>query len=138
MKLLSLLSLLLLLSFSHCNVKDAIDEVFIDVSGNVSDDGQAVAGAVMLLVTGPDLADGVPLSNGSITGSDGNYTIINAEAGDYYVAAVDDVNNNLQFDKGTDRFGFHGVDPNQLDLLPVQISVSTADVENIDITYLIN
>jgi len=138
MKFLSLLSLLLLLSFSHCNVKDAIDEVFIDISGNVSNDGQAVGGAVILLLSGPDITDGVSLSNGSVSSADGNYTIINAEEGTYYVVAVDDVNNNFEFDKGTDRFGFHGVDPDQIDLLPAQISVSTEDVENIDITYLIN
>lgn len=138
MKLLSILSLLLLLSFSHCNVKDAIDEVFIDVSGNVSDDGQAVGGALILLLSSPDITDGVSLSNGIVSGADGNYTIFGVEEGDYYVVAVDDVNDNFEFDEGTDRFGFHGVDLTQLDLLPVQISVSVEDVENIDITYLIN
>lgn len=138
MKLLSVLSLLLLLSFSHCNVKDTIDEVFIDISGNVSEDGQAVSGALILLLNSPDITDGVSLSNGSVSGANGGYTILGVKEGDYYVLAVDDANNNFEFDKGTDRFGFHGVDPSQTDLLPVQISVSTEDVENIDIIYLIN
>ncbi|MEQ9401936.1 MAG: hypothetical protein RIM99_00005 [Cyclobacteriaceae bacterium] len=138
MKILSLLSLLLLLVFSHCGVKDSIDELFVDISGNVSDNDQPVEGALIILLNSPAITDGVSLSNGSITGADGNYTIINAEEGDFYVVAVDDVNNNFEFDAGTDRFGFHGVHLTQLDLVPDQISVSTTDVENIDITYLIN
>ena len=119
-------------------MKDAIDEVFIDISGNISDDGQPVSGAAILLLSSPDLTEGVSLSNGSISGADGNYTILGAEAGSYYVVAVDDVNDNFEFDKGVDRFGFHGVNADQLDLLPTQITVSAEDVENIDITYLIN
>ncbi|MEP1096955.1 MAG: carboxypeptidase-like regulatory domain-containing protein [Cyclobacteriaceae bacterium] len=138
MKLLCLLSLLLLLSFSHCNVKDTVDELFVDISGNVSDDGEAVEGALIILLDSPNITDGVSLSNGSVTNANGNYTIVNAAEGAYYVVAVDDVNNNFEFDKGTDRFGFHGVDLAQVSLLPVQISVSAEDVENIDITYLIN
>ncbi|MEO9484729.1 MAG: carboxypeptidase-like regulatory domain-containing protein [Ekhidna sp.] len=138
MKLLSLISLLLLLSFSHCNVKDQIDELFLDISGNVSDDGQVVEGALIVLLDSPTLTDGVSLSNGSVTGANGNYTILRVKEGNYYVVAVDDVNNNFEFDQGVDRFGFHGVDPNQLDLLPTLVNVSAEDVENIDITYLIN
>lgn len=138
MKLLSLLSLLFLLSFSHCGVKDALDELFIDISGNVSDDGQAVEGALIILLDSPNITDGVSLSNGSVTGANGNYTIVGAQKGDFYVVAVDDVNDNFEFDLGTDRFGFHGVDITQLDLLPVQITVSETDLESIDITYLIN
>lgn len=138
MKLLSIISLLLcLMIFSHCNVKDAIDELLVDITGNVSNDGQAVEGALIILLDSPNLMDGVSLSNGSVTGVDGNYTILKVDDGDYYVVAVDDVNENFEFDLGTDRFGFHGVDPSQLDLLPVQVTVSGADAENIDITYLI-
>ncbi|MEP5611487.1 MAG: carboxypeptidase-like regulatory domain-containing protein [Cyclobacteriaceae bacterium] len=138
MRVLSLLSLMLLLSvFSHCDVKDALDEVFIDISGNVSEDGAAVEGALILLLDSPDITDGVSLSNGSATGAGGDYTIVGVKEGSYYVVAVDDVNNNFEFDKDTDRFGFHGVDPSQADLLPALVTVSSDDVENIDIIYFI-
>lgn len=137
MKLLSLLSLLFLLSFSHCGVKDALDELFTNITGNVSNDGVAVEGALIILLDSPNLADGVSLSNGSVTSAGGNYTILSVQAGDYYVVAVDDVNGNFEFDLGTDRFGFHGVDPSQLDLLPVQVTVGTDGLADIDITYLI-
>ncbi len=137
MKSLYILFLMFLfVSIENCNVKDAIDELFIDISGNVSEDGIDVEGALIFLVDSPNLADGLSLSNGSITGANGNYTILNVEAGDYYVVAVDDVNGNFEYDSDTDRFGFFGVDIEGLDLVPDQVSVTDEDIENIDITYL--
>lgn len=136
MKYLSLLSLLLMLSISHCDLKDTIDDLFIDVTGNVSDDGAPVGGALILLLDSPNITDGISLSNGTISGSDGDYRILKVDEGDYYVVAVDDANGNFQFDADTDRFGFHGVDPTSLQLLPRQISVSGEDVDGINITYL--
>ncbi len=134
MRLLTIISIVLLLSIENCNVKDEIDKLFIDVSGNVSEDGVPVSGALVILLSNPSITDGVSIENGSITESDGNYTIISVDEGDYYVVAVDDVNGNLQYDEGIDRFGFHGVDTQGLDILPDQISVSDEDVENIDVT----
>ncbi|MEM7297116.1 MAG: carboxypeptidase-like regulatory domain-containing protein [Bacteroidota bacterium] len=137
-KLLTLLSLLSLLIFCHCGAEEVIDELFIDISGNVSDDGQPVGGAVIILLDSPNLTDGVSLSNASISNADGSYVVINVQAGDYYVVAIDDMNDNFEYDMGTDRIGFHGVDPGQLDLAPDQVSVSMVDVEGIDITYFAN
>lgn len=138
MRLLLLLSFLSILVFSNCGAEDAIDALFIDISGSVSDDGQPVEGALMLLVDSPNLSDGVSLSNASLSNANGDYAIVGVEAGDYYVVAVDDVNDNLEFDLGTDRFGFYGADPGQLDLVPNLVTITTLDVEDIDITYLIN
>ena len=134
MRLLTFLSIILMLGLENCNVKDELVKLFIDVSGNVSDDGQPVSGALVLLLSNPSISDGVNLENGGITGSDGNYTIIKVDAGDYYVVAIDDINGNLQYDAGEDRFGFYGVNLKELKLLPKQITVSDSDVENIDVT----
>jgi hypothetical protein len=50
--------------------------------------------------------------------------------------AIDDDNNNLEFDADTDRLGFYGVNLNTNDLEPVKISVDEDDLEDIDITDL--
>ena len=134
--LLTFISIVLLLGIENCNVKEEIDKLFIGVSGNVSENGEAVVGALVLLITSPSIADGVMLSNGSITDANGNYTIFNVDDGDYYVVAIDDVNDNFQYDSDTDRFGFHGVDLTALNIDPDQITVAGEDVDNIDVTYL--
>ena len=41
--------------------------------------------------------------------------------GEYYVVAIENNNGNLTFDEDTDRFGFHGFDPSNLDLLPMRM-----------------
>lgn len=136
MKKIVFVLIVLFIGLENCNVKEEIDKLFIDVSGNVSDDGEPVSGALVLLLTNPSITDGLTISNGSITNANGDYTIINADEGEYYVVAIEDVNGNLQYDSDTDRFGFHGLDLNTLNLAPSQISVSGEDVENIDVTYL--
>ena len=136
MKLITFLSIILLLGIENCNVKDEIDKLFIDVSGNVSENEEVVSGAFVLLLTNVTISDGTSLSNGSITDANGNYTIINVEAGDYYIVAIEDTNGNFQYDSDIDRFGFHGVDLNALDLIPALVTVSDEDIEDINITYL--
>lgn len=137
MKLLTLISLLSILLLCNCGAEDAIDELVITISGNISDDGQSVEGALIILVDNPNLTDGVSLANGSVSLANGNYTIVGVEEGNYYVVAVDDVNDNFQYDMGVDRFGFYGVDPSQLDILPDLVRVTGQDVADVDVVVLL-
>ena len=134
--------LLILLFGQNCGiedkVKDEIDAAFIEISGKVTHEGNNISGALVLLVEGTEISDGLALSNGSITGNNGNYNIYEVEEGEYYVVAIEDNNGNLTFDEDTDRFGFHGVDPSNLDLLPDKVTVTDEDVENINIIYLVS
>ena len=135
--------LMLILLFGHScgiedKVKDEIDAAFIEISGKVTHEGNNISGALVLLVEGTEISDGLALSNGSITGNNGNYNIYEVEEGEYYVVAIEDNNGNLTFDEDTDRFGFHGVDPSNLDLLPDKVTVTDEDVENINIIYLVS
>ena len=135
--------LLLILLFGYgCDieekVKAGIDAAFIEISGKVTHNGSNVGGALVLLVEGTEISDGLELSNGSISGENGNYNIFEVAEGEYYVVAIEDNNGNLTFDEDTDRFGFHGVDPSNLDLLPDKVTVTDEDVENINIIYLVS
>ena len=91
-----------------------------------------------MLVEGTEISDGLVLSNGSVTGNNGNYNIYEVAEGEYYVVAIEDNNGNLTFDEDTDRLGFHGVAPSNLDLLPDKVTVNDKDVENINIIYLVS
>ncbi len=128
--------LLVLIWMTACDLGEKVDEAIITVSGNVSDDGQSLSGALVMLVESPDSSDGISLANGSITGSSGNYTILNVDPGNYYVMAVDDANDNLKFDVTSDKLGFFGIDPAVNDLTPDGIVVTDDDLENINIKYL--
>ena len=135
--------LLLILLFGHScgiedKVKEEIDAAFIEISGKVTHDGRNVSGALVLLIEGTEISDGLVLSNGSVTGDNGNYNIYEVAEGEYYVVAIEDNNGNLTFDEDTDRFGFHGVDPSNLDLLPDKVTVTDEDVENVNIIYLVS
>jgi len=99
--------MILLLSFFSCDLESEIDKAFIEVSGRVTENGETVSGALVLLVSSGSISDGFSLSNGSITNNNGNYKIINVEAGEYYIVAVEDNNGNLQFDAQSDRLGFY-------------------------------
>ena len=124
------------LSLLSCGIEDELDKAIIDISGEVSHDGNAVSGVLVLLVEGTSIAEGFNLSNGSITDNSGLYTILGVDPGEYYLLAVDDSNGNLEFDADTDRLGFHGVNPLGLDLEPDLITVSDSDVENINVISL--
>jgi hypothetical protein len=80
------------------------------IAGNVSDEGVAIAGAiVMLLDEGELLIAGAPLSNANLTGSNGNYRIYLVEPNtNYYVCAVEDADGNLEYTPGVDRIGYYG------------------------------
>ena len=135
--------LLLILLFGYgCDieekVKAGIDAAFIEISGKVTHNGSNVGGALVLLVEGTEISDGLELSNGSISGENGNYNIFEVAEGEYYVVAIEDNNGNLTFDASIDRLGFHGVDPSNLDLEPDKVTVTDEDVENINITYLVS
>jgi len=88
------------------------------------------------LVASASISDGFGLSNGSITTDNGNYIIIDVDAGEYYIVAVEDSNGNLQFDIESDRLGFYGVNLDEFDIVPYIVTVSDEDIEDINITYL--
>ena len=136
MKTITFLLIILLLAVFSCDIDEEIDTAFIEVSGKVSENGETVNGALVLLVSNVSITEGFSLSNGSITDNNGNYRIINVEAGEYYVVSVEDNNGNLQFDTEFDRLGFYGVDINELDIEPDKISVLNEDIEDVNITYL--
>jgi len=115
---------------------DLAEKVIVDISGKVSDEGEAIEGAIVLLVESPNITEGLNLANGSITNNRGKYIILNVDPGSYYVLAVKDQNNNLEFDADTDQLGFYGVDPGDSDLIPDKIKVAEEDLEDIDITDL--
>ncbi len=131
-----LLAVLIVITISGCD--DVVTAVTTTVSGNVSHDGDVVSGAyVLLLEAGNEITQGLSLSNGMITNSNGNYTMVAVSAGDYYVVAIDDANNNIIFDLDTDRVGYYG-DPDTLGFtIPRTIHVNKGDdLENINITNL--
>lgn len=133
-KVLFILALGTLVSFSNCD-SGVVDAIFIDIKGNVSSGGDPIGGAIVLLVEGTDITNGLSLSSGAISNSSGDYTILKPEKGKYYVVAIDDINDNFQYDQGTDRFGFYGVDPSDLDFGPNRVTVGSTDLENINIIY---
>jgi uncharacterized protein (DUF2141 family) len=132
-----LLAVLIVITISGCD--DVVKAVTTTISGNVSNDGEAVSGAyVILLEAGDEVTQGISLSNGMITNSNGDYTMIEVSAGDYYVAAIDDANNNIVFDLDTDRVGYYGVaDTLSGVTIPQTLHISKGDdLEDIDITDL--
>jgi uncharacterized protein (DUF2141 family) len=134
-KILMLLLMVILVSVG-CDLVEQAEKAIVDISGKVSDEGQAVEGAIVLLVESANITDGLNLSNGSITDNRGNYIILNVDPGSYYVLAVKDQNNNLKFDADTDQLGFYGVNPGASDLIPDKIKVTEEDLEDINITDL--
>jgi len=133
------LLIILLLCVFNCDyqkIASEIDNAFIEISGLVTENGEAVNGALVLLVASASISDGFSLSNGSITTDNGNYIIIDVDAGEYYIVAVEDSNGNLQFDIESDRLGFYGVNLDEFDIVPDIVTVSDEDIEDINITYL--
>ena len=132
-----LLAALIVITISGCS--DVVKAVTTTISGNVSNNGEAVSGAyVILLEAGNEVTQGLSLSNGMITNSNGNYTMVAVSAGDYYVAAIDDANNNFILDLDTDKVGYYGdTEPLTGLTIPQTIHVNKGDdLEDIDITDL--
>ena len=128
--------IIVLLGIYNCYLENELDDAFIDISGTVTNNNEPVNNALVLLLTSKDISDGLSLSNGSITGNNGSYSIINVENGEYYIVAIEDNNSNLEFDIESDRIGFYGIDLIDLDIEPDKIIVSNEDIDQINITYL--
>jgi len=117
----------------------AKDEILgITISGTVTNGGQPIDGAFVLLVNNiNEIVGGSPLSNGSITLGNGTYTIIQVDDGTYYVAAIKDENGNKSYDFGTDPIGWYGHEDSITHLtIPDSIMVSGNDVSGIDVDTL--
>ena len=127
-----ILSFVSLITFSNCD-SGLVDAIFIDIRGNVSSAGEPVAGAIVLLVEGTDISNGLSLSNGAISNSSGDYTILKPKKGKYYVIAIDD-DGDFVYESGTDKIGFYGVDTENFDFSPNRITVGTEDIEGVNIT----
>ena len=84
-KLKSWLPIIVVLGFYNCDLANKLDDAFIDISGIVTNNDEPVINALVLLVASTDVSDGLSLSNGSITGSNGNYSVINVENGEYFL-----------------------------------------------------
>lgn len=107
----------------------------ITISGNVSNGGQPVSGAFVLLVDKAEITTGFPIGNGMVTLGSGDYTIFNVDDGTYFVVAVKDENGNNSYDLGTDPIGWYG-HPDTLTgliIIPDSVIVSGSSVSDIDI-----
>lgn len=117
----------------------AKEEIFqVTIKGFVSDSGQPVVGAVVLIFNDDQIDSGASIDidneniNGSFTGDDGGYTIIRVEDGTYYVVAVKDENGNKSYDLGVDPIGWYGHDSFGI-IIPDPVVVLGVDVSGIDI-----
>ena len=117
----------------------AKEEIFqVTIKGFVSDSGQSVVGAIVLIFNDDQIDSGASIDidneniNGSFTGNDGGYTIIRVEDGTYYVVAIKDENGNKSYDLGVDPIGWYGHDSFGI-IIPDPVVVSGEDVSGIDI-----
>lgn len=128
--LIFIIAVSLIVALSCEKVKEEILQVTI--RGTVTNGGQPVAGAFVLLLDNDEMATGFPIGNASITAGNGEYTIIRVEDGTYYVAAVKDENGNEAYDFGVDPIGWYGHDSFGI-IIPDPVIVSGEDVSDIDI-----
>ena len=106
------------------------------ISGKVTDEGEPVSGAFVLLLEGSEIGGGVDLGNAAITNSDGKYKIRMVEPGTHWVAAVKDEDGNHIYDPAKDPIGWYGKDTLGV-TIPQSVTVQKGeDVTNIDITRL--
>ena len=128
-----LVLMILLVVISGCNeIKKTT------ISGTVSNSGSPVSGAIVLLLDCDSLTAGISLINGAITNSVGKYEIIRVESGSYYIPTIKDENGNLEYDNGTDMFGWYGERDTLTSLtIPAPITVTEGDnLTGIDIDTL--
>jgi hypothetical protein len=107
------------------------------VSGRVTNQGDPVANAFVLLLKGDSMASGQPLKNATLTNKKGEYKIWMVEPSTYYVVAIKDGNNNMMYDRGADLFGWYGHELHST-IIPDPVVVSEGkDITDIDIDRLI-
>jgi len=134
--LILIIAVSLIVALSCEKAKEAILQVTI--KGFVSNDGQPVVSAIVLIFNDNQIDSGTSIDinneniNGSFTGDDGGYTIIRVEDGTYYVAAIKDENGNKAYDLGVDPIGWYGHDSFGI-IIPDPVVVSGEDVSGIDI-----
>jgi uncharacterized protein (DUF2141 family) len=132
-----LLVAVLMLAFFALSCEKAQEVLGITISGNVSNAGQPMEGAFVLLVDKGEITQGFPIGNGSVTLGNGNYTIIRVEEGTYYICAVKDENGNQSYDFGTDPIGWYGHPDSITGLtIPDSVIVLDQDISGIDIDTL--
>ncbi len=118
---------------------EKVEEVLgITISGTVTNGGQPVVGAIVLVFNDNQIDSGTSIDidteniNGSITGNEGRYTIIRVEDGTYYLVAIKDENGNKSYDLGVDPIGWYGHDSFGI-IIPDPVVVSGEDKSGIDI-----
>ncbi len=122
--------------------EEAAKQLTTTISGKVTNGGTAVSGAVVLVVrVEQTISEGYSLSNGSVSLADGKYTVLDADTGHFFIAAIDDVNDNFKFDADTDRIGYYGtlIDSLGFEFVrpeTVTLAAKGNDIENIDIIKL--
>lgn len=103
------------------------------INGKVKDNGAAVSGAFVLLMEEGQMIKGEqPLSNGSVTQSNGNYTILLVEPDkNFYVVAVKDEDGNTEYTPGVDPMGYYGTYNAQTKVwIPASVRVSSGQTLN--------
>lgn len=131
----SILVVVLLIIILGCD--ELAEELSSTISGTVYDDGETVGGAIVLLLEpGDTVTAGLSLENGTVADGVGEYIIVDVITGSYYVAAIDDANDNLSVDPGVDRIGYYGEVDTTLGIsTPQEVTLETDgdDLQNIDI-----
>lgn len=136
-RLLVLLLMVFVAALLAFSCEKAQEVLGITIAGNVSNAGQSVEGAFVLLVDKAEITQGFPIGNGSVTLGNGNYTIIRVEEGTYYICAVKDENGNQTYDLGTDPIGWYGHPDSITGLtIPDSVIVTDQDISGIDIDTL--
>jgi hypothetical protein len=106
------------------------------ISGKVTDEGEPVSGAFILLLEGSEIGGEVDLKNLMATNSDGKYKIRMVDSGTHWVAAVKDEEGNHIYDPASDPIGWYGKDTLGV-TIPQSVTVQKGeDVKGIDITIL--
>ncbi len=133
------IGILALVLFTGC--EELAKELSTTISGTVRDGSEPVEGAFVLAMQGLTV-DGlasmeIDLSNGSITNSIGDYTIIEVDPGTYQILAVKDLNGNGMVDWDTDQVGIYGPSIGGIPTGFTSITIEEdEDIEGIDITSL--
>ncbi len=126
--------------FTGCD--EIAKEVSTTITGNVSEDGVPVQGAIVIAMEGLTIggltSNEINLSNGSFTRVDGNYTIVELDPGTYQILAVKDLNDNNMIDWDSDQIGIYGTEIAGIPtgFTDVTIEADGDDIEDVDITNL--